>query len=553
MKTCSFLIFLLLVLASSNAQPPGWTNFKQFAGQSFDYTSSVKVDKKDNYYIASSSQNPINPLVSEPLPPVICNFIQPVVNTLYNGLVLRYDSLYNLTLSIKIENCTLGEIAVDSAGDIFVSGVFQFGASRDGFIKKYTPNGNLLWTIQVQSGDGFRNADDVITSLDIDSTNTLVMCGFSQGANVSISGDTFTGPANFITKLNTAGRLIWYRNFSSDLGVGFSSVRFEAGGNILATGTRQAFNAPNLHPLIAKIDNLTGFIIWEREFLTQNNNLNGFGNAITSSGDTYLFGGTFGGKLKIGDTTYVASGSLDIFLLQCDTAGNIQWSKVAGSPGTDLLLSMVTDKKGITFFTGGFSDGFNIEGKLLSSKGYTDVYIAAINSTGKMNWILTGGSEIAGHTDDGFYKESGNSIDIDPKNQLQLVGVTRGSGNFGTLKYKAPDDIKLNGFWLTLGNTTSAYEVSYQCGNNTSAEDTIFNIKVNPNPFTNRATISNTKNIIIDYTVWLYNSLGQKLSAKNYFNTASINITEWSTLPSGLYFLKIKTASLTKTIKLLKK
>jgi hypothetical protein len=110
MKEAILFALLVTLSYSTHGQVPNWSDFKLFAGQAPDYGSVIKVDSKGNYYITASSQNPMNPFIlNQPLPPIICNFISPVQNTWFNGILLRYDSARNLNLSIPIENSTLGE------------------------------------------------------------------------------------------------------------------------------------------------------------------------------------------------------------------------------------------------------------------------------------------------------------------------------------------------------------------------------------------------------------------------------------------------------------
>lgn len=550
MKHIQLLVLFIIFTSAARGQAPNWTNFKLFAGQSFDYASSIKVDSKDNYYITANSQNPLSIFLISDLPPVSCNFIQPVRNTIYNGILLRYDSALNLNLSITIENGDIGETVIDSSENIYVSGVFQYGASRDAFIKKYSASGILLWTKLVQSSTSGGNDDDVITSFDIYEDGSMIMCGFSYGNNVSIFEQVVAGPDNFITKFNSNGGVVWTKNFTSDLGSGADKVKFDKAGDVLVAGNERAGNLNDNVAIIAKLNNSTGDIIWKKQF-PSSDIYTPSANAIGVFNNSYMFSGVFGGQIKIGDSTLGSSGGFDIFLLQSDTAGNIKWVKKAGSTGRDAISNLLTNESGVTFLTGQFSDGFQFNGTSYSSKGNTDVLIGAIDSMGNTLWMLTGGSSISGHNDDLLYNESGGGIAIDSKKQIQVVGTVIGPGNFGSLKYDAPEDIKQNGFWLTLGSKASDYTINYSC-NTTSGSDTIFTINVNPNPFVHNLIISNSKNLSIDYNVGLYNSKGQQLDKKYFSNSSSIMVKEWNNLPSGIYFLRISTTNLSKTFKLLK-
>ena len=73
---------IAFVNVSCFGQTPGWTDFKLYFGASVDQGVFIKVDNKDNYYITAFSYNPLSSFIfNEPLPPINCNFIQPVRNT----------------------------------------------------------------------------------------------------------------------------------------------------------------------------------------------------------------------------------------------------------------------------------------------------------------------------------------------------------------------------------------------------------------------------------------------------------------------------------------
>ncbi len=548
MRFLTFIFFFVTISSSLCGQPPKWAHFQLFAGQSFDAANAIKIDSKDNYYITTTSQNPLNPFTNDTVG-ARCNFIQPVTGTYFNASLFRYDSSRNLNLSIKIENSSLGEFVIDSFGNIYITGVFQYGDHRDAFIKKFSASGSLLWTKLVQST--LNGNDNTITSIDLFDDGSIILCGFSYGRQVSLLGQMVVGPNNFITKINFNGNIIWTKNFCSDLGMGAYKVRFDKAGDILVAGNGKIANTNNSNAVIAKLNNATGVLIWKKQFPSAGL-YTPMATAIDISANAYLFCGTFGGHIQIGDSSFMSSGASDIFLFQCDTAGNINWAKKAGSKGRDGISSLFTGKSGITYFTGQFSNDFQFDGESFSSKGNTDVFIGAIDSLGNTRWILTGGSNLPGHNDDILFDENGNAIAVDSKNQIHIVGETLASGNFGGLKYEAPEAIKTNGFWLTLGGNTRNATVQYDC-NEMFISNASVSISAGPNPFNSSIVVSNSKDSIMNYEICLYNGMGQLVDRRHYMSSSSVTITEWNILPSGIYFLRINTSILSKTYKFVKK
>lgn len=552
MKAFFKIIIILTFTSYVNGQIPKWTDFKLYPGQSYDAGNSITVDKNNNYYLTLSFGNPMD-INNDPVS-AICNFILPEPNTFDNGALLRYDSAKNLNLKIEIKNGTLGELVVDSVGNICVSGMLQYGASADGFLNKYTPTGNIIWSKLVQSFHGGGNDMNFLTSLDLYKDGTMVICGFCYGEDAYILDQHISGPISFVTKLTSNGDVLWTKNFGSDLGTGAKKVKFDKNGNILVGGDVKNTITNHSDAFITKLNSIDGSIVWDKHF--ELNSPNGYyspiTNAISACDNFYTFGGNFGAQVKIGDTILTSAGGYDIFLLQTDTAGNVIWVNKAGSPGRDKIFQLLTNENRVTFITGSFSDGFQVDGNSYSSKGNTDIFISAIDSLGKSLWVLTGGSTIPGHTDDLFFDENGASIAIDSKKQIHIVGTTIGSGNFGGLKYYASEDTRLNAFWLTVGSNDSVMTTTYSC-NGSSINTTLpIIINVNPNPFFKGLTISNSGNYFLDYELFLYNSVGQKISSKYFPNSIIVQVDDWMNLIKGIYFLKINAGTLSRTVKLIK-
>src|SRR5215213_6304926 len=54
----SFVLIGLLVLSLfSHAQVPKWSGLKLFAGSSYDECGTIRIDRKDNYYISGTFRN----------------------------------------------------------------------------------------------------------------------------------------------------------------------------------------------------------------------------------------------------------------------------------------------------------------------------------------------------------------------------------------------------------------------------------------------------------------------------------------------------------------
>ncbi len=542
-----YLAFTLLSIEITLGQTPNWTGLKLFAGHATDYGGGIYIDKHNNYYLTStlfsSSAQGLDSLREG------CKAIFSPELIGENGFLLRYDSNKILNLVLPFAPGAFGAPSVDDSGNIIVSGVFEFGASRDGFLRKYSSSGNILWTKLLQSTSSGGQSDDVITSLDIFDDGSMVISGFSYGNQVSIFGTIISGPSNFIAKLNASGNILWINNFSSTLGLGVYRVKFDKDGNIIIAGNERNISTNGVDAMIGKLSGTTGNFVWKKNFITSGA-YTPFMSSIGSYSNKYVFGGLFGGQIKIGDSTFNSTGNTDIVFLQTDSAGNLIWIKKAGSSGRDKVNNLICDSTGNTLATGGFSDGFQFQSAILPAKGCTDVYIVSFSSNGSLLWIKSGGSSIPGHNDDLFYEEYGSGIAVDSKKQIQVVGTTIGAGNFGSLIYNAPENAQQNAFWLSLGEKNNSDIINYPC-TKISADSSFF-LSLFPNPFHEMLSIKNSQNKMLKYDIQLYNILGQSLYTKTD-NSVIMTITDWISFPSGIYFLKVKIGDYKKTFKIVKR
>lgn len=546
------ILLLQVVMSVALGQAPSFAGFNLFAGKSVDLGSAICTDKNNYYYITGTFSN-VSAFGADSLI-VDCIGIPAPQSNVINGFLLRFDSTKTLDLKLTVSNGLLGKTVTDDQGNIIVSGAMNYGATRDGFLRKYDKRGAIVWTKFVQSFSASAGyGDDVITSLDISTDGSLVVSAFSNGTQVSVFGTPVAGPSNFVAKLSAQGDVQWIYHVTSTLGFGVYRVKFDDHGDVLIAGNEREITANESRGLIGKVSGITGLLLWKKGLLSTGSYFPWM-RAIGKYKNGYIFGGEFGGQLQAGDSLFTSSGNTDIVIIKTDTAGNLLWANKGGSTGRDRLYSLICDTNSVTYITGGYSDAFRYNNFLnLPSRGYTDVYVIAVDSSGNALWEKHGGSTIPGKTDDSFYEEYGADITVDTKKQIHVIGTTRGSGNFGSLVFNAADDVMQNAFWLTLGKQEIADTVIYPCYKPVPVIDTAsaFSVFVYPNPFLNKLVIDNIEKKQVTYQLLLTNTLGEVISNKT-MNGSKILIEDWSSLAKGTYFLTISVAAFKKTFKLIK-
>ena len=236
-------------------------------------------------------------------------------------------------------------IAADGSGNIVVTGYFADTATfedttlvsagrYDIFIAKYDGAGNLLWVTRTGGTDN-ENA----TSIAMDSSNNIIVVGGFSGTT-TIGDSTFVsagGSDVFVAKYDEGGDFLW---------------AVQAGGGGLAD--------------------------------------NGLGVAVDDSGNV-IATGSFYGTATFGDTTLISEGSLDIFAVKYDGAGNFIWAVQAGGMDQDSGYDIATDDSGSVLITGYFRGTATFGDTVLVPAGYRDAFIAKYDRSGDFVWVAQAG------------------------------------------------------------------------------------------------------------------------------------------------------------------
>jgi uncharacterized delta-60 repeat protein len=229
-------------------------------------------------------------------------------------------------------------------------------------------DGNLIWVNQAGGDEAFGNG---ITSL---SDNSTVVTGYFWGTATFGLGEpnetvltTSGGYDIFIARYNLNGTLSW-----------------------------------------AKCTAGTGY---------------GSGWAITSlSDDSIVVTGQFSGSVTFGSgeiNETVLLGSNDIFIARYNPDGTLVWVKSAGGPYIDSGFAIITLSDNSTVVTGyfdyvaTFGPGESNQ-TVLTSAGYTDVFIARYNSNGTLAWAKRSG---------GVHADRGNGITSLSDNSTVVTGA----------------------------------------------------------------------------------------------------------------------------------
>lgn len=314
------------------------------------------------------------------------------------------------------------------------------GSADEIFIGKFNLNGNCQWLITAGT-DGDDHGYDLVA----DKQGNIYLTGFlsdhygwfgNPGLFGSINVPMTTDSTAYVTKISPAGIFQWVRTFEAIDGERDNRVAVDTNGNVYVTGgfwgTKQfgsqtVISNGGQDIFVLKFDS-NGNQLWVR---TTGSTLDDRGNAITVDpfNDIYVTG-EFRDKAAFDlDTVnnYGGPNGRDIFVAKIKTNGTWVWAKRAGSTnGGDRGNGIVGNKKGNIFVTGQFMDTAKFGGNisLINPTGGLQVFVSAIDTTGKWRWALQGGGPL---------EDRGTAVTCDDSCNVYVSGFYPSSASFGTI------------------------------------------------------------------------------------------------------------------------
>lgn len=292
-----------------------------------------------------------------------------------------------------------------------------------------------------------------ITDQTFDSQNDLIITGHTNGtADLDPSTAYFplygtqTALRSFITKMDTAGNVIWIDTFSGNntSSIYIHSITTDQADNIYATGrfkgtidfdpssniaTQNATNNSNGAIFFLKLSP-QGALLWVKVLDGSALNINQGFDIIASRETGILVAGTFGnGSIDFdpGPGIYnLSAPARHIFVAKYDYEGDLVWAKSYGGDGPEESCVMDTDNEGNIYLTGQFTPNCDFDPGPGVAMPYPQwgekLYVSKWDKNGnfiRVNcFVGIGGSCYS------------NDIKYDGDSNIYIVGGINGSINF---------------------------------------------------------------------------------------------------------------------------
>ena len=334
-------------------------------------------------------------------------------------------------------------IAIDANGDVYVTGSFEqtatFGSTTltsagdvDIFVAKMNSSGHWLWAIQAGG-----NYDDRGFDLAIDSSGNVFVTGKFQGT-VQFGSDSLTAGPNgnddfFIAKADTWGNWLWVESadcHNNGRCYG-TSIAVDSAGYAYVTGsfTRDIdFGSTTLtwagveDIFVAKIDTWGS---WQWATMAGGTQGSDIPHAIDigPQGNAFI-AGAFRFTSAFGTQSMTSSGSSDVFIAKISQQGDWLWALDAGGSSSSEAYSIRVDSQGNVFAAGSFYVGISF-GNLTYSGSTENSFIAKANDQGNSatwEWALQLSSSSS---------NSAQDLSFDANEDLLVTGEFRGTASFG--------------------------------------------------------------------------------------------------------------------------
>lgn len=429
-------------VAPPDPPPPPWDRVKTAGGTSSDAVLDLVVDAQGNQYVTGYFRYTVN-----------FGMISLTGSGLTDIFVAKLSPSGSWLWAVKSGGSSndWGDygygVAVDNAGNVYVTGVFYqsayFGSTHlyssgsfdnELFVAKLDSNGNWLWAIRAGGSN-----NDCGYDIGLDSWGNVYLTGYFEGLASfgSISLYTYGGRDVFAAKLDAYGSWLWAKKAGgsgNDEGAAlyvyqtqdvYQDVYLEVTGSFQSTAT---FNEQNLTSaggtdvFVAEIFGSSGHWSFTIRAGGTGNDY-GTGICVDSDRSRYITG-SFQETAGFGSNSVVSSGGDDIFLAKYDIYFICQWIRSAGGTEQDKGWGVALDSDSNVYITGRF-EGFATFGyDTLVSLGQTDLFLAKLLPSGCWLWTLQAG---------GLGNDVSNEICLDNQGHIYIGGYFTYNVYFGNI------------------------------------------------------------------------------------------------------------------------
>jgi hypothetical protein len=432
-----------------------WSTF--LGGSTEDTITSIKVDSAGNTYATgctNSSNVPVssgaydNTLNNGGFDLFITKFNQSAKNILFSTYIggSFEDKVYGLDIDAEGNSYITGStISYDYPTKNSLYSSYHDSLPFDAFVTKLNSSGTALVYSTYLGGSN----KDIGLGIAADPSGNAFVTGYTLSLNFPITSSTYDNSFNggtvkgdaFVTKLNNTGSGLIYSTYIGAEGEEYAtSIAVDALGQAFITGFTNSLSYPTApafvydrtfnggvgDAFVTVLNSLGNNLIYS-SFLGGTQYDEGRSIAVDGSGSAYLTGATVSTNFEIYAGAYDSTfnGGTDIFISKFNPQGTyLNYSTYIGGVDNDIPNGIALDninRAVITGYTSSTDYPITCDAGNLNNSRFTGFFITQLNQNGrKLDFSVNLGSS---------GEETGNSIDVDPSNDIYVGGFTN-SPNF---------------------------------------------------------------------------------------------------------------------------
>jgi len=411
----------ILTMSTTNAWTPHSTNVNAsiFGGTGTDLPTSIETDSAGNMYVTGKFSGTID------LDPGTGTENR-TSNGGYDAFVVKLDASGDFVWGRTFGGTSGGiddtaeDVAVDSSGNVFVTGTFNGTANFGG--GNVTASGSDVYVMKIDSAGVFvwvktfgGTNTDIAYSIAVSWTGNIHITGtfrntidFDPG---NAGGDLTAGSSfdGFVAKLDGNGNYVWAMRFGDptssnsydDIG---RSIAVDGAGWVYVVGNFRGtvdfdpanaggnFTSQNMgNPFLLQLAT-NGNYIRAKSFDSNN----GVGRSVAVNSGSVYVGLDFQGFVQLSGEIPQSSNSTGAWLVKFDTSGVYQWHHPFAGVNDARVFSIRTSPVNSDVFVGGMWNGAVSFDRASSSQNKTssgnDAYLLRLTSTGTFGWVATWGN-----------------------------------------------------------------------------------------------------------------------------------------------------------------
>lgn len=321
------------------------------------------------------------------------------------------------------------------------------GASgTDAFITAITERGAFRWATRV-GGTGSDEATGVAALPDGSSVMVGKFAGSATFGSVTLNGGgASTGWDAFIAKVTPAGSVAWAipgTTGASGQKAGARSVAALADGSaivvgefngVVTLGTTTLTSTGGWDAFIARVMP-DGRVAWAIPGASPTGDDGAYGVAALPTGGAVVTG-LFTGTMALGGRVLSSAGDKDAWVAKVTAGGRVAWASSAGGTGVDWGMGVAALPDGSSMVAGFFgSTPARFGSTALDTAGGNDVFVARVTPQGRFAWAIRGG---------GTGTDRGQAIATQPDGSATITGYYSGSdATFGSTPLPAAEGSKV--------------------------------------------------------------------------------------------------------------